>query len=154
MTNEELGAMEQIRQLKARCMRAMDTKDWPLLASVFSDDVELDVRGGVTAGEGQRAAPTTEAAGIIRGHAAVLAFMTGNLQTLRCAHYASLPEIIIDSPDTAHAIWAQHDWLYFAPGAPHHVLRGYGHYHDRYQRVGNEWLISAVRLERLFIQID
>src|SRR3954454_4482167 len=43
--------LEEIRQLKARYFRMMDTKNWEGLAAVFTDDVEIDVTGeggGVT----------------------------------------------------------------------------------------------------------
>ena len=37
--------LEAIRQLKARYFRLMDEKDWDALADVFTDDVEMDMRG-------------------------------------------------------------------------------------------------------------
>ena len=43
--------LDQIKQLKARYFRMMDTKDWDGLAAVFTDDVEIDMSnegGGVT----------------------------------------------------------------------------------------------------------
>lgn len=45
---QRLVAAEQIRDLKARYCRAIDMKDWSLLARVFADDVECDYRGAAT----------------------------------------------------------------------------------------------------------
>ena len=49
----ELEDLEQIRQLKARYFRFMDTKQWELLATVFTDDVNIDMiaEGGATCEE-------------------------------------------------------------------------------------------------------
>ena len=39
-----LAAIEEIRLLKARYLRALDTKDWPLLRSLLTDDMVGDFR--------------------------------------------------------------------------------------------------------------
>ena len=56
---ERLTAIEEIKQLKARYFRCMDTKDWAGLQAVFSDDAEFDMRG--------EAADKSKAARIING---------------------------------------------------------------------------------------
>ena len=42
---ERLTAIAELKQLKARYFRSMDTKDWAGLQAVFSDTAELDMRG-------------------------------------------------------------------------------------------------------------
>ena len=42
MDTNELIAIEQIRQLKARYFRSMDQKDWDLWEQVFTEDVLID----------------------------------------------------------------------------------------------------------------
>ena len=42
---EQLLAIEEIKQLKARYFRSMDTKDWEGFASVFAPNAVLDVTG-------------------------------------------------------------------------------------------------------------
>ena len=37
-----MDEIEAIKQLKARYCRTMDTKDWPGMRQVFTDDVEMD----------------------------------------------------------------------------------------------------------------
>lgn len=44
-TVEILGAIAQIKQLNARRLGRLDTRDWRLLRSVFADDACMDVRG-------------------------------------------------------------------------------------------------------------
>ena len=39
-----LAAIEEIRSLKARYLRALDTKDWPLLRSLLTNDMIGDFR--------------------------------------------------------------------------------------------------------------
>ena len=53
MNDDSTGVddIEEIKRLKARYFRMMDTKDWDGLAQVFTDDVEIDMTGeggGVT----------------------------------------------------------------------------------------------------------
>ncbi|MEI9982293.1 MAG: nuclear transport factor 2 family protein [Aliidongia sp.] len=42
--DEELHAIEEIRQLKARYFRGVDTKDATVLRAVFTDGAETDFR--------------------------------------------------------------------------------------------------------------
>ena len=43
-TVERLEAIEEIKQLKARYFRCMDTKDWHGFTTVFAPDARMDVR--------------------------------------------------------------------------------------------------------------
>ena len=64
---ERLDAVEQIKQLKARYFRCMDTKDWDGFAAVFGPDAVMDMSGEMrdqrTEGEG-----VTRGAGEIAGY--------------------------------------------------------------------------------------
>jgi hypothetical protein len=42
---ERLEAIEEIKQLKARYFRCMDTKDWDGFTSVFAPEARMDVSG-------------------------------------------------------------------------------------------------------------
>jgi hypothetical protein len=46
--SDHLLAIEQIKQLKARYFRCMDTKDWAGLRSVFCDDAVFDARASLS----------------------------------------------------------------------------------------------------------
>ena len=50
---ERLVAVEEIRQLKARYFRCMDTKDWAGLTDVFAPDAVMDMSGDFSATSGE-----------------------------------------------------------------------------------------------------
>jgi hypothetical protein len=56
------------------------------------------------------------------------------------------PEIELTSATTARGIWALEDVVRLAPGVN---LRGYGHYHETYEKIDGQWLITSSTLTRL-----
>ena len=58
----KLLAIEEIKQLKSRYFRSMDTKDWEALRSIFCADATFDARAALSVdgqGAGGRAAKAT-----------------------------------------------------------------------------------------------
>ena len=142
--------IEQIKQLKARYFRFMDGKDWAAYRTVFTDDVLFDVRGGM---EATPAEPSySEPA--IEGADAAVAFIQRGLGHRTSAHQGFLPEITLTGPDSATGIWAMTDVLRAGEGDPFRTVRGYGHYHEDYRKVGGEWKIARLRLTRLIVDIE
>ncbi|WTW93888.1 nuclear transport factor 2 family protein [Streptomycetaceae bacterium NBC_01309] len=126
--------LEEIRTLKARYFRLMDTKDWKALREVFTDDARMDIDGFVT-----------------DGGDAIAAFMSGVLASVRTVHHGHMPEITFADDGHAQGIWAMYDYVEFphdGEGDPQ-GLKGYGHYHDEYRRQNGEWRIALTRLVRL-----
>jgi hypothetical protein len=72
-----------------------------------------------------------------------LVAMIGEVVTV---HHGHMPEIAVTSATTAHGIWAMEDLLRWPDGTE---LRGYGHYHETYRKVGDEWRIASFTLTRL-----
>jgi hypothetical protein len=144
---ERLGAIEAIKQLKARYFRSMDTKDWAGLRGVFCDDAVLDMRG-----------ETGDDSGLVQGGDAVAASIRTAVTPFTTVHHGHTPEIEILSPTSARGIWAMEDVLTTIDGAPSPYgfrnLRGYGHYHETYQCVAGDWRIKSSRLTRLRKDID
>ncbi len=134
---DEVGA---IQQLKARYFRAIDTKDWDLLATVFTEDVAIDVTDDVEGGE-----PYTGRDTFVRTVSRILADAV-------TVHHGHMPEIELTGPDTATGTWAMEDDVDWGPGpdgAPRR-FRGAGHYHETYARgADGAWRISSLRLARL-----
>ena len=66
-----------------------------------------------------------------------------------------MPEIEITSPTTATGIWAMEDLLQVQDGAPvpYKTLRGFGHYHETYEKRGGAWVIKTIRLTRLRVDV-
>ena len=138
-TLEALAAIEQIKKLKGRYFRCMDTKDWDGFQSVFAPDATMDT--------------TQEARNleIVRGSANIRQFVEGSVGPVVTVHHGHMPEIEITSDTTASGVWAMQDLLRMPEGSPLGVksLTGYGHYTETYELIGGEWLIKTLVLTRL-----
>jgi hypothetical protein len=129
-----LAAIEDIRRLKARYYRCMDTKDWDGFRDVFAADGEMDMRA--EAGD----------AGLVRGNQAISDFVRGAVGPVVTAHHGHMPEIEVTSPTTATGVWAMEDELWWPDGMHMH---GWGHYHETYTRGPEGWRIQTLTLTRL-----
>ncbi|WP_419827179.1 nuclear transport factor 2 family protein [Sphingomonas sp.] len=136
-----LDAIEQIRSLKARYFRFVDTKAWDALEGLFMPDASVVI-------EEARADPFTprELADLLRDN-------YGRCVTI---HHGHMPEIDLDGPGSASGIWAMSDERYFDaddPRAPFASAIGSGHYHETYVRTPVGWRIASLRLTRLRLVI-
>ncbi len=123
--------VESIKCLKARYFRAMDTKDWDLLAFCFTEDLEADFR----AGPGMLA----------NGRETYISQLRQILADAVTIHHGHMPEIALLDNGEATGIWAMED-IVILPGL---TLQGWGHYHERYRKEEGAWRISHTRLSRL-----
>ena len=137
---ERLVAVEEIRQLKARYFRCMDTKDWAGLAAVFAPDAVLDHR------EAEAEEPVT-------GAQEIADFIEDAIRDVVTVHHGHMSEIEILTPTTARGIWAMEDKLWWPVGSEVQTMHGYGHYHEEYRKVDGEWKISLNRLTRLRMDV-
>ena len=129
--------IEAIRQLKARYFRTMDTKDWAGMRQVFTDDVVLD---------------TSEAGGSeVTGADEFMTFLQEVLSGAVTVHQGHMPEIELTSLTTATGIWALNDIVIWPDGTR---LTGYGHYHETYRKVGDDWKIASSKLTRLHADLQ
>jgi uncharacterized protein (TIGR02246 family) len=124
--------IEAIRQLKARYFRTMDTKDWERMREVFTDDVVVD---------------TSSAGGnVVSGADEFIEFLKVTLSGAVTVHHGHMPEIELTSPTTATGIWALNDVVIWPNGTR---LDGYGHYHETYEKLDDDWRIKRSILTRL-----
>ncbi len=144
---EQLLAIEEIKQLKARYFRFLDEKRWAELAEVFSDDAEMDVSG-----EFVRSGQDPELGRIKGGGKAIAALIGQALENVVSVHHGHMPEITITNPTTAEGVWAMEDLLQFAEG-PMRSLHGFGHYHERYVKTERGWRIQKLVLTRLRVDV-
>ena len=142
-----LEAVEEIKQLKARYFRMMDTKDWDGFAAVFTPDAVMDMSG-------EMRDTVTEGEGITRGNRAIAEFVKGAVHPVVTVHHGHMPEIEITSPTTARGIWSMEDMLRWPEGSPIRSLHGYGHYHETYEKVDGRWLIKTLTLSRLRVDME
>ncbi|NNK63950.1 MAG: nuclear transport factor 2 family protein [Gemmatimonadetes bacterium] len=139
---QALVETEAIKRLKARYARALDTKDWEWLGSLFTPDARSTYNDGNFAFEGRDA---------------IIEFLEGALGTedIVHLHQAHTPEIEITSDTTARGSWYLEDTVINPKTSTEHstgrtVMTGTGIYHDEYTKVQGEWLISKTGYERIF----
>ncbi|UZW57233.1 nuclear transport factor 2 family protein [Sphingobium sp. JS3065] len=138
---EMLTAIEDIRTLKARYFRCVDTKAWREFRTLFTDDAILDFPENDF-----NACPIDTFIGLAEE------FLAG----VCSIHHGHTPEIVIEDTTRARAIWPMDDSLYFPADPPrsHNMahVRGYGHYHETYVRDDGVWRIRTLRLSRLRLE--
>ena len=140
---ERLAAIEEIKILKARYCRYVDTQDWAAFRTLFADDATLFFP------ENYDAASSID--DFMQGVGPALA---GGVTI----HHAVMPEIEIVDDDHARGVWAMRDSLYFTPGtrglAGASEIQGAGHYHETYVRQDRRWLFASIRLTRLRLAVQ
>ncbi|HEV3133122.1 MAG TPA: nuclear transport factor 2 family protein [Acidimicrobiia bacterium] len=144
---ERLEAIEEIKQLKARYFRCIDTKDWDGFTSVFAPDARMDVSGEL--GDG-----AADGAGITTGNHDIAAFVRASIDDVVTVHHGHTPEIDVTSPTSATGIWAMEDHLWWPEGSAISRMHGYGHYHETYEKVDGRWLITSTTLTRLHTDVQ
>jgi hypothetical protein len=144
----KLGAIEEIKNLKARYFRGVDGKDRALLRAVFVDEVEVDFRNAATdpvTGINFALAATPD---ILRNADAVADIIMTTMANVISVHHASLPEIEVTGPRTARGIFPMVDRLRFPAGGRLAEMIGYGYYLDTFERKNGAWRIKTLRLAR------
>ena len=145
---------DEIRELKARYFRFMDTKRWDDFATLFLHDSVFDV------GEAFKDPGGADASGLeaairepIVGRDAIVAYVSRGLDArVRSFHAGFMPEIEILSEDCARAVWSMEDrvWL---PDGPVALMHGWGHYHETYTRRDGRWHIQTLKITRIRLEV-
>lgn len=147
---DRLLAIEEIKQLKARYFRCVDTKDWEGLAAVFAPDATFDRRGAANVRDpwtSEWSPPLPADSDIRAGRAAIICMIRDAVEHLHTVHHGHTPEIDVIDEVTARGIWAMEDELH--DRGLRLVLRGRGHYHETYARLPTGWVIKSSRISRL-----
>jgi len=138
---ERLEAIEEIRNLKARYFRLMDTKQWDELRSVFTRDMKvLTPDGQVYADGGDTYAES----------------LKHSLENAVSCHQGLIGEVEIIDSENAKAIWPMQDvieWEVAHPKAGWKSILGRGHYHETYRREDGAWRIATLALTRLRLDV-
>lgn len=130
---ERLLAIEEIKGLTARRLRAMDEKRWDDYEALHAPDHVSDSYGN---------APAVGA----KANADKLAQVLNGITSV---HHAHAPEIDFTSDTDATGVWPMEDMLFWTQGEDAHWLHGYGHYHERYRKDADGWRFVYRRLTRL-----
>jgi hypothetical protein len=150
---DRLIAVEEIKKLKARYFRDLDTKDWEDLPSVFCSDAEFDVRAVNSVRQlpgSEMRPPLGGDEQIFRGRNAIVAMIRRAVEGLYTIHHGHTPEIDVINSNAARGIWVLEDTLRHPSGKL--LLNGFGHYHETYENRGDGWEIKTSRLTRLYLE--
>lgn len=136
MDADDLVTFRQLEELKYRYVRALDTKDWDLFASCFTDDA--------TAVYGDRISFT--------GPDQIVDYMRTNLGTnMITVHQVHHPEFTVDG-DAATGRWSLMDRVIMTDYRL--LLDGASLYDDRYRRGSDgEWRIAHTGYVRVYEQM-
>ncbi len=141
---DTLLAAEEIKALKARYCRFLDTKDWAGLAELFLEEAILDVA------EDTGNPP-------IAGREAIIGQIRFAVDDAVTSHQVHTPEIVFDSVDRATGLWAMQDRVVWqagkspVPGVA--SITGYGQYHETYRLTEDGWKFASVRLTRFHVDM-
>jgi hypothetical protein len=143
---EKLAAIEEIKQLKARYFRLIDTRQFDLLVDVFTPDAVFDF-GNAFCDPVLGQLPGTSPSGALVGREAVIQGISDGMPpVLQSIHMGYTPEVEILSDTTAGAI---HPATYrpLIPG----VLSAncYGYYHETYEKIDGRWMIKTSTIQPL-----
>lgn len=135
---EKLLAIEEIKKLKARYFRCVDTKDWEGFSQLFALDAVFDISEDVPGC-------------ILVGPQKIASASRAPLDDCVSVHHGHCPEIDILSEHEAAGVWAMEDMLRWpAAGAtPSRTFHGYGHYFETYEKLAGRWYIKTMQLRRL-----
>ena len=137
---ERLIALEEIRMLKARRIRALDTQDWETYEALHAPD-------HVSHNEGEQewvgAKANTERVARMNREMGIVS-----------VHHAHTPEIKLLSPTEATGVWAMEDNLYWKQGEEEHWLRGFGFYHESYEKRDGRWVFTRRNLRRIKVMLS
>ncbi len=139
---ERLLALEEIKQVKARYFRCMDTKDWAGFAAVFAPDVSVDYAPDATDSSRWKASGVNNVVALVRN-------VVGPAVSI---HHGHMAEVEITSTSTARGIFAMEDLIFWPPDSPYELMHGWGHYHETYKKIDGKWLIQTLVLTRLRVE--
>ncbi|MGC4251008.1 MAG: nuclear transport factor 2 family protein [Sphingobium sp.] len=136
---ERMIAVDAIKTLRARFCRALDARNWDALASMVTDGIRL-----LVANESGNPALGLADPLSFNGRDAFLAFVRQVIGTGPTIHVATMPEIEVHGPDTAHGVWLIQG---YSESAREHGLTlgiGYETVEDDYVRIDGHWRIDGL----------
>lgn len=135
---QKMKDIEEIKVLKSRYFRALDTKDWDALEETLHPDIETAYSNGTL---------------VFHGPKEVTNYFKEVMPTTEITlHQGHNPEIIIDDETHATGKWYLQDNLIFAKGNPYEgtQIQGSAIYTDKYVKVDGKWLIAETGYLRVY----
>jgi hypothetical protein len=143
-----LVAIEEIKQLKARYFRCMDTRDWDGMSQVFCKDARFDCSEGYlyTPLGGK---PVGAVGPITTGRDTIMDWISSSFVNATSVHHGHCHEITIDDDTHAHGVIAMADFLRLGDRKTV-LVEAAGHYWEKYRFEDGAWRIAESKLTRLF----
>jgi hypothetical protein len=137
--------IEEIKQLKARYCRLLDTKQWDLFRDVFTPDLRFWRDPSIVPDPTGRSEPD------FWDRESYVAYVRQAQASSMTVHRCYGPEIQVLDPDDARGTWAMADRIDNA--AEGRAFVADGHYHETYHRGPDDrWRIRTMRLTRLRVE--
>ncbi len=135
---QRLKDIEEIKALKSRYFRALDTKNWDELEATLHPDITTSYSNGKL---------------VFHGPKEVTNYFKENMPTTQITmHQGHNPAITIDSETEATGMWYLQDNLIFTEGNPYAgtQIQGSAIYTDKYVKVDGQWLIKETGYLRVY----
>ncbi|WP_413373735.1 nuclear transport factor 2 family protein [Paenibacillus taichungensis] len=138
---EQLLALENIRNTKARYCRYIDTKQWDTLGEVFALDAVADF--------------STEGNPIpvLTGRDTIVQVFRDLVHVAVTVHHVHSAEVEFVAENEAKVISPMEDWVTFPEGNDNKSFHGFGHYHETFVKIDGQWLIQHTSLKRLRLDL-
>jgi hypothetical protein len=137
---QALEDLEEIKRLKYRYLRCLDTKEWDEMAATLTEDATAEYSDGEYRFEGRTA---------------IMEFLKGTPLAREGefigVHQCHQPEIELMSESTARGVWALYNYLIHKRA--HTGLRLCAFYHDEYVKLDGEWKIRRTGYRRVLEEI-
>ena len=137
---DRLLAIEDIKLLRAKYCRRIDSHRFAELAEILTEDFVLDM------------SPTGKVLGTevqpLQGRDMIIAMMEQNFAPLKMLlHIVTIPEIEFQDAEHATGVWRQETFIKETrPDLPGSGL-AYASVYDTYRKDGGRWLIASVLVE-------
>jgi SnoaL-like domain len=135
---EKLMAIEELKGLRIRFCRAIDTRDWDKLEGTMTEQARLYFADETGTGKLNLDKPVE-----LKGRAAILDFVRQFTGDRKMVHIATMPEIEFQSADKARGSWNIEG---FSAGMTPLGLVGIGYEDivDDYVRTKGKWFIANI----------
>ena len=131
---QRLSDIEEIKALKGKYLRCLDTKDWNGIRETFAPNIHTEYSSGKYSFD--------NADDIVN-------FLDTSMpKSIIHQHNCHTPEIWFDSDTVAWGYWYLQDYLLITPNNSR--LLGTAIYKDRYEKVDGKWLIAMTGYTRIF----
>jgi SnoaL-like domain len=148
LTDSDLIGIEEIKQLKARYWRAVDTKDFQLLRTVFAAECVVDFRDAMLERDETK---------LWRDPDKFCEDTKLATQGVITVHHGFPPEISVTSEQEAEGVWPFEDLVLVSEPTlllPFKRLQGYGYYRDKYRKTTAGWKIQNIYISRVHMECE